>query len=270
MGENGVVDRGLQQDSKHLASHGKVVPGLDARLILIDADAGIDKFHVLQGLQDPTQGDGPERYFCFQRWGDTGGRGSSKLDGPTVLPKVEAMFAHVFQEKTGQAWGSVKPGQTTANGKYWPLQNVKPNSLARWEYFVDDRREGEPSWMRRWRPHGVTCMVELEELYAQHLADNCSKRTATRCVQTPVYSYKVDLTKMRQENKTRDIVRQIRRVFYDTGAKRKTTSESRASDSRRRRITTKQAPEKTGAASKKHAMKVAKKTRKHQGRAGKS
>lgn len=242
MPEKVVVDRGLQQDSSQLASCGKVVPGLDARLVLIDADNGIDKFHVLQGLEDPGLEDGPERYFCFQRYGDTGGRGSSKLDGPTVLPKVEAMIGQVFLEKTGQAWGTVQPGQVAKDGKYWLQQIMKPDSRARWEYFVNDgvdrKKEG-------WYPYTPNATEEVEELYAQHVADNCGKRTATRIVKSGHFSYKVDLTKMCQENTRTHTVRQIRRVFGAAFARRKRTSGSRATASRK--TATRNAPMKRAA-----------------------
>jgi len=256
---DGVVDRGLQQDSSQLASRGKVVPGLYARLVLINTDAGIDKFHVLQGLEDPKLDDGPERYFCFQRWGDSGGRGSSTLYGPTVLPKVEAMFAQVFFEKTGQAWGSVQPGQVAKDGKYWLQQFMKPNSQARWEYFVDDRVDGKKEG---WYPYETTATEEVEELYAQHVADNCGKRTATRIVKSGQYSYKVDLSKMSQENMRTHTVRQIRRVFGATGGRRRASSagsRAAATVARRRagsravakRKTTRRAADKKAAAPKK-------------------
>jgi len=127
-----------------------------------------------------------------------------------LLPKVEAMIAQVFQEKTAQPWGSVQPGQVAKDGKYWLQQLMKPNSNARWEYFVDDRVDGKKDG---WYPYEPSATEEVEALYAQHVADNCGKRTATRILQSGEYSYKVDLTKMSQENTRTRKVRQIRRVF---------------------------------------------------------
>lgn len=217
MTNHDAIDQGLAVENPDLSFRATLVPGLDARLVLIDADANIDKFHVLQGLEDPGLPNGPRRYFCFQRWGATGGRGASTLDGPMSLPKVAATIAAAFADKTGEVWGSVEPGHRAKPGMYWLQQLMKPNAEARWEYFVND---GVNEKADGWYPYVPDAMMEVEELYAQHVASNSDPRTASRAIQSGHFCYKVDLEKMQQTNTRTKKVRDIRRVFGPTGSRR--------------------------------------------------
>lgn len=220
------IDQGVSQENPDLSSRAKLVPGLDARLVLIDADTGLDQFHVLQGLVDPHLPNSCQRYFCFQRWGATGGRGASKLDGPMSLPKVEAAIATLFADKTGEVWGSVEPGHRAKPGMFWLQHLMKPDAAARWEYFVNDHVNGKAEG---WYPYVPDAMQEVEELYAQHVASNSDSRTSTRTIRSGHFAYKVDLEKMQQTNARTNKVRDIRRVFGPTtGSRRQAPRKSAA------------------------------------------
>lgn len=208
--ELGVIDRGLAGENGELAARAVLMRGLDARLVMIDAANDVDKFHVLQGLEDPELPDGPERYYCFQRWGDTGGRGQARLEGPMLAPKVEATIRRTFEEKTGHAWRSVEPGHAAKDGMYWLQAAAKPNAAARWEYYVDDGVDGKrPGWYS----YEGEALEEMEELYAQHVANECAERTATRTIKSGYFSYSVDVSAMSQTNTKTRTQRVIRRVF---------------------------------------------------------
>merc|ERR1712048_1521821 len=100
----------------------RVIPGLDARLALIDAIKNHDKYYVLQVLENPGH-KAPKNCFSYQRWGRTGTSGQAKMQGPVDEAKAAGVIKKVFKSKTGAAWGTVSPGHKAKPGKYW-LQNA--------------------------------------------------------------------------------------------------------------------------------------------------
>jgi len=97
-------------------------------------------------------------------------------------------------------------------GKYWLQQQASPDLAAKWQYYVSDGVDGKRTG---WYPYDDTASDEVEELYAQHMANTCESRTATRMVSSGRFTYKVCLTKMMQMNTRTQKVRQIRRAVGD-------------------------------------------------------
>jgi len=208
------MDRGVAEEDSDLAGRGSIVKGFNARLVLIDPSSRTDKYHVIQGLQD-QDAEAPKNFYCFQRWGQTGQRGSNKVDGPMDKPKLESIFAKVFLDKTGKDWGAMAPGDRAKPGKYWVQQWCKPNEKARWEYWVDDGVDGKrPGWY----PYESNAGEEVEAIHAQHVANARDGRTGTRIVQSDYFAYEVNLENMTQANTRTRKTRNIRRVLGQASA----------------------------------------------------
>jgi len=210
-----MADRDFAKHSAELAAKVTVMPGLDVRLAFIDSAASADKYHVAQGLQDPTVGGNPKCHYLFQRWGDTGDRGQMQVDGPMLQSEVAVAFAKIFEEKTGATWGSVKPGDRALPGKYWLQQQSTPDLSAKWEYYVNDGVDRKPTG---WYPYTNYASEEVEEIYAQHVANGGEGRTATRVVASGHFSYTVNLATMKQQNMRTNKVRIIRRSAEQSSA----------------------------------------------------
>jgi len=209
---NSMVDRDLTNQDAALAARVSLLPGMDVRLACIEAEE--DKYHVLQGLMDPTLGSAgdPKCCYAYQRWGSTGTRGKIKLEGPMEQPKVAAALTKVFEDLTGSSWGSIAPGDRVPSGKYWVQQHMNPDFQAKWEYYVADGVDGKRT---DWYPYVPSASEEVEELYAQHVANGCEARTAVRVIRSGHFSYKVDLESMTQQNTRTKTQRTIRRVASD-------------------------------------------------------
>lgn len=192
----------------NLASRAKLMRGLDARLVLIDPDSNTDKYYVLQGLEDD------KGCYSYRRWGRTGTDGDAKIEGPMEREEVEKILFKVFKEKTGKEWGTINPGDRALPGKYWLQRDFNPSEKAKWQYYVHDGIDGKRN---DWYDYDDNATEEVEELFAQHKANACEKRTATRVVASGGlgFSYLVDLEAMTQTNTKTRKTRQIRRV---TGA----------------------------------------------------
>merc|ERR1719324_1420079 len=123
-------------------------------------------------------------------------------------PVVATAVATVFQEKTGVEWGNLKPGDRGLPGKYWVQQQANPDLTAKWQYYVHDGVDGKrPGWY----DYDVAATGEVEEIYAQHVANACESRTRTRVVSSGYFKYEVDLASMTQKNTRTRKVRTIRR-----------------------------------------------------------
>merc|ERR1719321_1012600 len=127
---------------------------------------------------------------------------------------VENILHRVFKEKTGKEWGTIEPGDRALPGKYWLQRDFNPNEKAKWQYYVHDNIDGKTN---DWYDYDANASEEVEELFAQHKANECEKRTATRVVASGGlgFSYLVDLEAMKQTNTKTRKTRDIRRV---TGA----------------------------------------------------
>jgi len=214
-----MADRDLANHNAMLAAKVEVMPELDVHLAFIDTEAGEDKYHVLQGLVDPTAGGDPNCHYLLQRWGCPTERKSSKesrgqmhIDGPMLQSSVAVMLSKIFKEKTGAEFFSTKPGDRALPGMYWLQQQSTPDLSAKWEYYVSD---GVDHKKTGWHPYTNYGSEEVEELYAQHVANGGESRTATRVVHSGRYPYMVDLAKMKQQNMNTHKVRTIRRSAGD-------------------------------------------------------
>merc|ERR1711904_425407 len=189
-------------------SRAKLMRGLDARLVMIDPDSNTDKYYVLQGLEDD------KGCYSYQRWGRTGTNGDAKIQGPMEKEEVEKILYKVFKEKTGKEWGTIEPGDRALPCKYWLQRDFNPSEKAKWQYYVHDGIDGKRN---DWYDYDDNATEEVEELFAQHKANACEKRTATRVVASGGlgFSYLVDLEALTQTNTKTRKTRQIRRV---TGA----------------------------------------------------
>jgi predicted DNA-binding WGR domain protein len=216
-----IVDRAVAKYNGHLAEHGAIVDALDARLVLIDAGENMDKYYVLQALEDQEL-EGDDRFFSFQHWGRTGTAGDGKLEGPSSLFDVKARLAKVFKDKTGAEWGSIQPGDRVAPGKYWLQQAAKPDVKAKWEYYVGDGVDGKRVG---WYPYTEDASDGVESLYAQHEANSRESRTSSRVVESGYFSYKVDLEAMTQTNTRTSKCREIRRVLGEAEGSQPATAQ---------------------------------------------
>jgi hypothetical protein len=187
--------------------------GLDFRLARIDATTETDDYHVLQGLADTTvAADDPKCCYFYQRWGSTGMRGTIKLEGPMEQPKVEMAVAKVFKECTGHDMGSLSVGDRVEAGQFWVQEASTPDFKAKWEYYVSDGVDGKKTG---WYPYEVKASEEVEEIYSQYVANPADQRSHVRTVHSGYFSYKVDLTKMTQQNTRTNKKRTIRRSFAE-------------------------------------------------------
>lgn len=126
-----------------------------------------------------------------------------------MQPQVAMALANVFKDKTGADWGTLTPGDRALPGKYWLQQQANPDLSAKWEYYVSDGVDGKKTG---WYPYVRSASDEVEELYAQHVANAREDRTATRLISSGHFSYSVDLTQMTQQNTRTKKVRTIRRA----------------------------------------------------------
>merc|ERR1719316_687143 len=131
-----------------------------------------------------------------------------------TVEAVEKILHQVFKDKTGKEWGSIKPGDRALPGKYWLQRDFAPNEKAKWQYYVHDNIDGKAN---DWYDYDANASEEVEELFAQHKANACENRTATRVVASGKlgFSYLVNLEEMTQTNTKTRKARDIRRV---TGA----------------------------------------------------
>ena len=249
-----MVERSLAVLDKELAKLVTLLPELDVRLVRIDAAKRIDEYHVLQGLQDSSSDE--EAFYYYQRWGQTGSSGNKKINGPFSEKKMREEFAKVFEERTGAAWGSLKPGDRVPDGRFWWQRGSLAEEKAFWQYYVHDGVDGKK---RGWYPYEDfwakilrfsvlfassehaqdDASAEVEEIFAQHMSNDQESRTAIRTVSSGTvgavagagpevssalrvsccsgyFSYKIDLEAMTQENTKTGKVRAIRRFTEAT------------------------------------------------------
>eukprot|EP00931_Biecheleriopsis_adriatica_P121613 TRINITY_DN96675_c0_g1_i1.p1 TRINITY_DN96675_c0_g1~~TRINITY_DN96675_c0_g1_i1.p1 ORF type:complete len:413 (-),score=109.05 TRINITY_DN96675_c0_g1_i1:71-1261(-) len=205
-----MVDRTLAKHNEELATRAVIAEDLDARLVLIDPSQNIDKYYVLQGLEDPSLEGSDERFYSYQHWGRTGAAGDGKLEGPSSLSEVKDRLHRVFKDKSGCEWGSIERGARAPPGKYWLQRQAAPDLKAKWEYYVDDGVDGKrPGWY----PYAEEASEQVESIFAQHEANERESRTASRVIDSGYFSYKVDLENLTQQNTRTGKRRTIRRVL---------------------------------------------------------
>lgn len=200
------LDVGVAKQDAALAKRGRVLPGMHARLTLIDAAKNHDKYYVLQAIED-TKSKG--KCYAYSRWGRTGTAGSCKLEGPHDDAKAKSAVEKLFKAKTGFAWGALRPGDKAKPGKYWLLPPAKVDPKAKWEYYVSDHVDGKKTG---WYPYDKGASDMVEELRAEHAANKSGRNdTSVRTVESGSWIYKVDLKKMEQTNTKTKKMRKIRR-----------------------------------------------------------
>lgn len=200
------LDVGVAKQNAGLAKRGRVLPGMHARLCLIDAAKNHDKYYVLQGIED-TKAKG--KCYAYSRWGRTGTAGGCKLEGPMAEDKAKAAVGKLFKSKTGAEWGSLRPGEKAKPGKYWLQNPAKIDTKAKWEYYVSDGVDGKKTG---WYPYDKSAGLQVEELRAEHAANKGGVNdTSVRTVESGTWIYKVDLKKMEQTNTKTKKARKIRR-----------------------------------------------------------
>mmetsp|Transcript_71475 Transcript_71475/g.149415 ORF Transcript_71475/g.149415 Transcript_71475/m.149415 type:complete len:412 (-) Transcript_71475:217-1452(-) len=211
-----MVDRDLTTHDAELAGRVEVISGLDMRLAHIDPAAGEDRYLVMQGLKDPTISEKDPKdaktCYCYMRAGGTGTRGSIELNGPMEHTKVAKQIADKFQEMTGHAWNTVEPGHRPLPGKYWLQHKAVTDDNVQWQYWVDDGIDGKKTG---WWAYEAAASAEVEEIYAQHIANDREDRTKSRLIQSGYFKYQVDLEKMTQQNTKSKTTRTIRRATGD-------------------------------------------------------
>jgi len=212
----GVVDAGLVQKHPELQNADLEV---DARLVLVDPSKNMDKYYVLQLINEGTD------FHLWQRWGRSGTSGQGLLLEGTraeMMEKLEEKYA----EKTGVNFEDVQNGIVTTplKGKYQWLNIAsaaarKAAAGAKWEYYVDDGVDGKEDG---WYPYTDEGAAHVEELFTDfHVAKNNSM--AVRVVESGNWFYHVDLSNKKaftQKNTSTRKVREIRRVV-PRGVKRK-------------------------------------------------
>lgn len=206
---SGMVDKGVAQQNAALASRAVVIGGLDARLININPSKKTDMYYVLQGLEDPKVSVGKPNCYAYQRWGRLGTGGVCRLEGPLEQSKVEARLFRVFKAKTGADWGSPKLLGKARPGKYWLVAPSEPDPRATWQYYVGDAVDRKHNG---WYDYDNDAVLQVEELYAEHLANKKSKNhTSTRYVKSGRFTYCIDFDSLYQRNMTTLVERKIRR-----------------------------------------------------------
>lgn len=209
---SGSVDKGVANQNAALASRANVVPDLDARLICVEPARNSDKYYILQCLEDPKiPTSKPKRYYAYRRWGRTGTGGTCRLEGPMEQEQAELQLHKVFKSFTGSSWASLKPGQQVSPGKYWLGVRSDIDTRARWHYQSDGSDTAESD---KWRAYEAVTSTQMEELYAEHVANKCgSNLTRLRFVTSGCFTYSVDFAKFIQRNVKTGRERRIRREF---------------------------------------------------------
>jgi len=123
---------------------------------------------------------------------------------------------HVQEVPAAQAGEAVTLGLVFDADGQWLQREPVPDQKACWEYYVGD---GVPGWY----PFEDKASEEVESIYAQH--------EASGVISSGYYSYRVDMTNLKQENTRSGNVRDIRRVFksIDLGAALKPARKAPAS-----------------------------------------
>lgn len=107
-------DSGLEDRAHVLDQNGKIY---SATLGLVDIVRGTNSYYKLQLLEDDVQ----KRYWVFRSWGRVGTTiGGNKLDKFHDKDSAMDNFLGLYEEKTGNAWGSAH--FTKYPNKFYPLE----------------------------------------------------------------------------------------------------------------------------------------------------
>ncbi|KAK9814186.1 hypothetical protein WJX72_001934 [[Myrmecia] bisecta] len=214
----------------------------DVKLSYLDLSKNMDKYYVLQALEDMTTGE----TLCYGRWGKTGRCGSAMVwEAPTADDAV-AWFRKKFRAKTGVAWEDRAshpqpkpnkyshligvpggPGPAAASqaaggasssassnnfaaGATARMETQIPPGTGFWKYWVDDGVDGKATG---WYPYDLEAAGKVEDLFAEWI-HNPQLKLDSRVVASGQFEYRVELKAMTQQNVVHSNrkVRKIRRV----------------------------------------------------------
>lgn len=184
---------------------------MDARLVLVDPSQNMDKFYIVQVIEDAKGA-----YWCHQRWGRTGTSGQSKLSTGSVGAMV-AEFKKKFKEKSGVDYPAAIQGASPLVGKYrWLATAVAVRGQAveaKWEYYIDDFVDGKAT---DWYDYEADASDVVEQLYVDKHVSKTSAGLAVRFVTSGTWTYEVDLRDAKgnftQRNTHTNKTRKIRRT----------------------------------------------------------
>ena len=211
----GVIDSECSTDGTIVALD---TAGLcDVMLAQVDTEAGIDKFVILQLIQEKARNDS---FVVFKRWGVTGQVGSIIEKSYRTLAQAVLTFSDHFKQSTGMDW-TVKSESTTAaviptpaGGQWHRLvqddagrRAIASGNHGLWFYWVDDFVDGKETG---WYPYDNIGSKMTEKLF---LESQLNTNYTQRVVKSGYYSYLVDLTTKTQTNISHPnrTMRQIRR-----------------------------------------------------------
>lgn len=210
------MDTGVAGADAAVASNATVLEPFSARLALVEPANNSDKYYIAQVLQVKGKAKGkkqpPLQFYCFTRWGRTGQGGQCSLDGPfEESSEAEEIFSKTFKSKTGQTFKSADPAVTKA-GKYSYLKSnhaaLASKEEGHWEYHLTNDPDGKKDG---WYPYSTDGSHNVEMLYETYAIEG-NADFSTRFVQSGAFTYKVDLSAMRQTNTHSGTSRSIRRV----------------------------------------------------------
>ncbi|GMH37477.1 hypothetical protein BSKO_05350 [Bryopsis sp. KO-2023] len=207
-GQLGIVDlhSGLQGEGEILNKDEVVY---DVMLNRQDLDNNDDAFFLLQII------DSDGEFCCFFRWGRTGSEGECEKVAATSEVDAIDTFNSKFGDKTGSVFGD---DYETVEGNYVWIQRdheararFQDEEQASWQYYVDDFVDGKEEGWYDYDDNGAHV---VEELYHEW---TWNSQLSQRCVQSGVWEYSVDLSRMTQTNVKHNShkIRHIRRKSAD-------------------------------------------------------
>lgn len=183
-------------------SHGlnDVVVTAHHKLALVDVTKNMDKYFVLQTLKCD------DKFLCVSRWGRTGTRGQSKVDGPfDSADEAATIMAEKFKEKSANDIEAVAAGSFEHKGGKYNLvdgddgatRSVKgANGGCLWQYWVDDGVDGKRDG---WYDYFKEAAEEVERAHAEFI-NNPTRGYSIRSVQSGHFCYQIDFNEMKQTN----------------------------------------------------------------------
>ncbi len=201
---------------------------LDVMLVLVEDTS--DRYYIIQCITN-AKGE----FYTFTRWGATGKAGLNQLFGPfKTIDEAKVIFCEKFDEKTGNDWDTVAMnlnvkvkagrGKKAAAGKFIKKAGMydmlAQNTAAavanaqtagiKWEYYVDDNVAGKTNGWHPYDKENIGVMEEIFNAQQQNPHANLNNRIVSS--DSSGYSYRIDLTKMKQANTATNKSRDIRRV----------------------------------------------------------
>ncbi len=201
---------------------------LDVMLVLVEDTS--DRYYIIQCITN-AKGE----FYTFTRWGATGKAGLNQLFGPfKTIDEAKVIFCEKFDEKTGNDWDTVAMnlnvkvkagrGKKAAAGgfikKAGMYDMLAQNTAAavanaqtagiKWEYYVDDNVAGKTNGWHPYDKENIGVMEEIFNAQQQNPHANLNNRIVSS--DSSGYSYRIDLTKMKQANTATNKSRDIRRV----------------------------------------------------------